>query len=89
MEKEEYRCIVCGKEKRTLIVINTQDDEHEIFVRRRGICKDCLLKTDLDSYAKEFVERKLKEELEHAENQVEFLKEEINKQKGGLNSSQP
>lgn len=77
--EEEYRCIVCGKEKRTLIVINTKDDEQDIFLRRRGICKDCFLKTDLESYAKEFTQRKLKEELEHAENKVKFLKEEINK----------
>jgi len=79
MKEEEYKCIICGEEKQTLIGVITKKDEYEIFLRHRGICQKCLNENDIEKYCKDFITRKLDEDIEKAKNHLQFLNDEKNK----------
>jgi hypothetical protein len=46
MDDDDFKCIVCDKQKHVLISVNIDADTYELFSRRRGICQDCIKTTD-------------------------------------------
>lgn len=78
VDREEYKCIVCGEEKNTLIAIHSKADQYELLTRRRGICKKCLNKDiDIEKYCFDFVRRKLKENIQSKSEAITFLNKEL------------
>jgi len=78
---EEYKCIICGKEKKTLISVHTNLDANEIFLRHRGICQKCLNEDDIDieKFCDDFIRKKFDEQIQHSKDQLEYFEDEKKK----------
>jgi hypothetical protein len=79
--EEQYRCIICGERKKVLISVDAELDEHDMFLRHRGICQKCLVSKDIEKFSNDFIMRKIDEDIKRAEDQLEFFKGEKEKLK--------
>jgi len=73
---DDYKCIVCGEEKKVLITVEVQSDAHSIFTRHRGVCQKCIKEKDIEEVCNNFVIRKIDEDIEKAKGSLEFLEEQ-------------
>ena len=62
MDDEDKQCICCGKEVSVLIQVTRTDEKGDLFLRNRGVCRNCLINGDVEKVTKEFEIKKCQAE---------------------------
>ncbi|MBE3128794.1 MAG: hypothetical protein IMZ60_03845 [Actinobacteria bacterium] len=81
MDDEDKQCICCGKEVSVLIQVTRTDEKGDLFLRNRGVCRNCLINGDVEKVTKEFEIKKCQEQIDRTKEALEFWTDNLNKLK--------